>query len=100
MSYNATRKVRTKDLKSLASKTKALNDNVKSSIGTLSSLSTSNKTSLVAAINELESRIDDLELMASSLLTAINASMRELVCLITQDGTVKVLYQDQQAAAQ
>ena len=78
MSYNATRKVRTKDLKSLAAKTKALNDNVKSSVGTLSSLTTSNKTSLVAAINELESRIDDLEAMASSLLTAVNASITNI----------------------
>ena len=78
MSYNATRKVRTKDLKSLAAKAKALNDSVQSSVGTLSSLTTSTKTSLVAAINELESRIDDLELMASSLLTAINASITNI----------------------
>ena len=78
MSYNATGKVRTKDLKSLAAKAKALNDSVQSSVGTLSSLTTSTKTSLVAAINELESRIDDLELMASSLLTAINASITNI----------------------
>ena len=78
MSYNATRKVRTKDLKSLAAKTKALNDNVKSSVGTLSSLMTSDQTSLVAAINELESRIDDLETMAKSILTVVSSSITNI----------------------
>ena len=78
MSYNATRKVRTKDLKSLAAKTKALNDNVKSSVGTLSSLTTSDQTSLVAAINELESRIDDLETMAQSILTVVSSSITNI----------------------
>ena len=78
MSYNANKKIRTKDLKSLAAKTKTLHNNVTSSVGTLSSLTTSTKTSLVAAINALESRLDYLETMAQGLLTALNASITNI----------------------
>ena len=53
MSYNATRKVRTKDLKSLAVQLKAITD-------------------------ELASRIDDLEDMAQSLLTVANSSIANI----------------------
>ncbi len=47
-------------------------------IGTLSSLTTSTKTNLVAAINELESRLDYLEVMAQGILTALNASITNI----------------------
>ena len=53
MSYNATKKVRTKDLKSLAVQLKAITD-------------------------ELASRIDDLEEMAQSLLTVTNSSIANI----------------------
>ena len=47
-------------------------------IGTLSSLNTSAKSNLVAAINELASRLDYLEVMAQGILTALNASITNI----------------------
>ena len=55
MAYEANKKTRTKDLKSIATKTKALNDNILNLIGALSSLTTSDKSSIIKAINELVS---------------------------------------------
>ncbi len=62
MSYNTTKKVRTKDLKSLATM-------VNSIIGTLSSLTTSTKTNLVAAVNAVKSLADTAQSTADTAKT-------------------------------
>ena len=61
MAYEPNKKTRTKDLKSLATKTKSLNDNILNLIGALSSLTTTDKSSIIKAINELVSTDKSLD---------------------------------------
>ena len=87
MSYNANKKVRTKDLKSLAQKSKSNDDTLLAAIGTLSSLNTSAKGNIVAAINEILSQRGALSSLTTSDKTSIVKAINTLVSICSTINT-------------
>lgn len=75
MAYNGNKKIRINDLKKLTQKHKLSLDEILTTIGTLSALNTSNKTSIINAINEIVDMATMLD-ARTEILGSMNASMK------------------------
>ena len=79
MSYDNDKKIRIKELKKLAQKIKSIDDTLLDAIGNLTSLNTSDKSSLVVAINELLTQRGALSGLNTTNKASIIAAINELV---------------------
>ena len=79
MSYDNDKKIRIKELKKLAQKIKSIDDTLLDAIGNLTSLNTSDKSSLVVAINELLTQRGALSGLNTTSKASVVTAINELV---------------------